>query len=214
MPSPVSDDLLKKAAKVETATLGHLRFTGFPRSALRPIGSSERVVGTAVTLAIPGFDSTLLHHAAELVRPGDILVIDRLGDERHACLGGGVATALVKAGLKAVILDGLCTDPGEIRDSGLPVWSTGVSSLTTRITGSGGEMNCPVSIGGAAVLPGALVIADESGIVVLNPEDASGDLDQALAIQASEPMIMRQVRAGQPLGELSGASELVRSKLR
>ncbi|MDB5581492.1 MAG: Dimethylmenaquinone methyltransferase [Bradyrhizobium sp.] len=213
MPSPLSAALLEKAARVETAILGHLRFTGFPRKILRPVGSSKRIVGTAVTLALPGFDSALLHHAAGLVRPGDVLVIDRLGDERYACLGGGVAVSLVLAGAAGVILDGPCTDPEEVRQSGLPLWATGTSALTTRIAGIGGEMNYPVSIGGVAVLPGALVIADESGIVFLNPEEADAGLDEALTMQAGEPVLLAQVSRERQLGEVTGASDLVRARL-
>jgi regulator of RNase E activity RraA len=87
--------------------------------------SPQRIVGTAVTLALPGADPSLLHHAVGLVRPGDVLIIDRLGDEVHACLGGGVAPALVRTGLAAVIPDGPCTDPAELRDVGLPTGPSG-----------------------------------------------------------------------------------------
>ena len=34
------------------------------------------IAGTAVTLAIPGQDSTLLHHIIQFLRRGDILCID------------------------------------------------------------------------------------------------------------------------------------------
>jgi 4-hydroxy-4-methyl-2-oxoglutarate aldolase len=213
MPAPVPAALLAKAAQVEPASVGHSRYRGFPRCGFRPMTSTKRVVGTAVTLALPGADSSLLHHAVGLVRPGDVLVIDRLGDEVYACLGGGVALALARAGLAAVILDGPCTDPAELRDVGLPVWAVGVTPLTTRVYGLGGAMNYPVSIGGAAVLPGDLVIADEAGVVFLGADDADEDLDRALASQAAEPGHLAKVRQGQPIGELSGASELVRQKL-
>jgi 4-hydroxy-4-methyl-2-oxoglutarate aldolase len=213
MPTPAPAALLAKAAQVEPASVGHFRYRGFPRRSLRPMTASQRIVGTAVTLALPGSDSTLLHHAVGLVRPGDVLVIDRLGDEHYACLGGGVALALAAARLAAVILDGPCTDPAELRDSGLPVWAVGVTALTTRVQGLGGAMNYPVSIAGAVVLPGDLVIADEAGVVFLSPDDADEDLERALASQAAEPGHLAKVRQGQPIGELSGASELVRQKL-
>jgi 4-hydroxy-4-methyl-2-oxoglutarate aldolase len=213
MPAPAPVELLAKAAQAEPASIGHSRYRGFPRPSLRPMTSTQRIVGTAVTLALPGSDSTLLHHAVGLVRPGDVLVIDRLGDERYACLGGGVALALAGAGLAAVILDGPCTDPAELRDSGLPVWASGVTALTTRVQGLGGAMNYPVSIAGAVVLPGDLVIADEAGIVFLTPDDADEDLERALASQSAEPGHLAKVRQGHPIGEISGASDLVRKKL-
>jgi Aldolase/RraA len=66
----------------------------------------RRVAGTALTLAIPGPDATPLHQALGLLRLGDILVVDRLGDDRHACWGGGVIVAAKAVGAKAGVIDG------------------------------------------------------------------------------------------------------------
>ena len=52
---------------------------GFMDPAIQCVLPGRRVAGTAVTLALPGQDSTLLHHAIALLRPGDFLCIDRLG---------------------------------------------------------------------------------------------------------------------------------------
>ena len=103
----------------------------------------KRVAGTAVTLAIPGQDSTLLHHALGLLRPGDILVVDRLGDDKHACWGGGVTVAAKAAGAVAGIVDGPCTDLTEIEDSDFPLWCRGMSPITTRLYNLGGTLNLP-----------------------------------------------------------------------
>jgi regulator of RNase E activity RraA len=214
MPPQVPAALLAKAERVEPATIGHLRLSGFPRHNIKPIAPTKRIVGTAVTLTLPATDAALLHHAAGLVRAGDVLVIDRLGDQRFACLGGVVAATLARTGLAAVILDGLCTDPAELRGSGLPIWACGTTALTTRMQGIGGAMNYPVSIGGAVVLPGDLVIADEAGMVFLTLDEAAEeDIDRALALQEAEPGQLAQISEGRPLGELSGASALVRMKL-
>jgi 4-hydroxy-4-methyl-2-oxoglutarate aldolase len=213
MPEQASPDLIARAQRVEPATIGHFRFRGFPAPNIRPVGSPKRIAGTAVTLALPASDSTLLHYAAGIIRPGDILIIDRLGDKTHACLGGGVAISLMRFGLTGVIIDGPCTDPEEIRDSGLPVWAAGVSPITTRVGGLGGAMNVPVSIGGAVVMPGDIVIADEAGIVILPPGEALADIDRALGLQLSEPAFIGRVSRETPLGELTGANALVESKL-
>ncbi|MBT7138612.1 MAG: RraA family protein, partial [Rhodospirillaceae bacterium] len=149
MPAPVPPALVKKSAVVETATIGHIRHMGFvDKDVQNVLGERVTVAGTAVTLAIPGQDSTLLHHVIQFLRPGDILCIDRLGDRKHACLGGGVAAAIVATGCAAVVIDGPCTDAPEIEQYGLPVWSRGVAPVTTRIYDVGGCFNVPVVIGG------------------------------------------------------------------
>lgn len=196
MPPQVPHPLLQRAAQAEPATIGHFRFLGFPKPTIRPLVPITRIVGTVVTLCLPSLDSTLLHHAAGLVRPGDVLLIDRLGDVSHACLGGGVAVCLARAGLTGVIIDGPCADPLELLDSGLPIWATGISGITTRLYGIGGAMNVPVQVGGAVAMPGDLVIADESGIVILPVAEAEADIERAIAMQAAEqgllPMVDRK----------------------
>src|SRR5262245_12227674 len=148
MPPPLPEELSARLIEVETATIGHLRHFGFMSPAIRPVSAASRIAGTAVTLALPGHDSTLLHYALGLVRPGDVIVIDRLGDERYACWGGGVTNAAQKAGLTGAILDGPCTDPSEIRDRGFALWCKGVSPITTRVADIGGRLNVPVVCGG------------------------------------------------------------------
>lgn len=88
-----------------------------------------------------------MHHALGLLRPGDILLVDRLGDTRHACWGGGVTVAAKASGAKAGLVDGPCTDMEEIEASDFPMWCRGMAPITTRIYDLGGRLNRPVSIG-------------------------------------------------------------------
>jgi regulator of RNase E activity RraA len=209
MPAPISAQVANRLAGVETATIGHIRHWGFLDPAIRALGAPRRLVGTAVTLALPSQDSTLLHHALGLLEPGHIVVIDRLGDRRHACWGGGVTHAAKAAGATAAIIDGMCTDPNEIREMGFPVWSRGVSPITTRIQGLGGMLNRPVSCGGVAVCPGDIVICDENGVLVLPPQELDEIVDWAIAKQARADENRKRVEGGARLGDLSGASALV-----
>ena len=106
MPKQIKEALLEKSLKAETATIGHKRHMGFANRNIQNIFNKKiTIAGTAVTLAIPAQDSTLLHHIIQFLRPGDILCIDRLGDDKHACLGGGVAAAIVTSGCSAVVFD-------------------------------------------------------------------------------------------------------------
>lgn len=214
MPAPVPEDDLALLAQAETATIGHFRHIGFMDIALRPLRTDYKAVGTAVTLALPAIDSSMLHHALSEVRPGDVLVIDRLHDRRFACIGGGVALAAVAAGVAAVIVDGPCTDASEIIAAGLPVWSRGVSPITTRMIEIGGALNIPVACGGAVVMPGDAILADGSGILVLRPGEVAATARDAIARQSRGLDRQRQIRAGEVrIGDLSGASARVRAAL-
>ncbi|MDN4546358.1 RraA family protein [Pseudomonas sp. C32] len=187
---------------------------GFPNGAIRPMHSVPRIAGPAVTLALPAADSSLLHHSVGMLRPGDVVVIDRLGDKHHACLGGGVGYALAKAGVAGVIIDGPIADPGELLDAGLAVWATGVASITTRLQGIGGLMNVPVCCGGAVVQPGDLVIADQGGVVFIPRKEASENIERAIGLQEMEKRGLPLLGVHKTLGELTGASALVMAKLK
>lgn len=213
LPAQVDARVIEKLARAETATIGHLRHQGFADRRIQCIQPGLRVAGTAVTLAIPGQDSALLHHVLGLLRPGDVLVIDRLGDDKHACLGGGVAVAAKSAGAVAAVVDGPCTDYSEIRAEHFPVWCKGPSPITTRIYGIGGAFNTPVNCGGVVVNPGDAVLADESGVLFIPPDAAEAAADWALAKMQVEPQTHQRLRAGEKLGDISGASKIVLAKL-
>jgi len=209
MPDPIPVQLLQKLREVETATAGHLRDTGFMDGGLRPVWPGGPVVGCAVTVSISGTDSTLLHHITGLLRPGDIVVVDRLGDNRYACWGGGVTNAAKCAGAVGAIDDGPATDPEEIESFGLPVWSRGISAITTRLANLGGSFNNPVSCGGVPVHAGDIIIADQSGILVLPRDGAEAFADQCLRAQEKGLDRIHRVRDGEKLGDVSGASRMV-----
>ena len=213
MPPPLQETVCARLSQVETATIGHLRHFGFMNPAIRPVNAERRVVGAAITLALPAHDSTLLHYALGLTRPGDVIVVDRLGDEKYACWGGGVTNAAQNARVAGAIVDGPCTDPSEIRNRGFGLWCRGVSPITTRVADIGGKLNLPVTCGGVVVRPGDIILADESGVVVLDPGDALAVAEAALARQAASAERMRAVEGGARLGDLSGATALVTRSL-
>ncbi len=213
MPAQISSALLEKAHRVETATIGHRRQLGFVDPGVQAIIPGRHVAGTAVTLALPGQDSTLLHHVIAMLRPHDVLVIDRLGDHKHAALGGGVACAIKATGCAGVVIDGSCTDVPEILQYDLPVWCRGPSPITTRLLNIGGAFNVDIACGGAVVHPGDVIVCDASGVLALSPNDAESDIDWALGKQAGEPASHEKLKAGLKLGEMTGVSKLVMDKL-
>ena len=209
MPAPLAPGLVAKLLQVETATVGHFRHWGFMDRRIQPLLPGVRVAGCAVTVQVPSQDSTLLHHALGLLRPGDFVVVDRLGDDKHACWGGGVTKAAKAARAVGGVVDGACTDLAEIRESAFPMWCRGISPITTRVYNLAGTLNHIVSCGGVAVQPGDVVLADESGVLILPVAEAEKVADQALAMQERGRKNEARVAAGEKLGEISGASKLV-----
>lgn len=209
MPAQIPQSLLEKAQRAETATIGHRRQMGFVDPRIQAVIPNRRIAGTAVTLALPGQDSTLLHHVIQFLRPNDVLVIDRLGDHKHAAVGGGVACAIKATGCAGLLVDGTCTDVPEILDYDLPVWCRGPSPITTRLLNIGGCFNVDIACGGAVVHAGDVVVCDASGALIMTPSDAEADIDWALEKQAQEPAAHKALKRGERLGDRSGATAMV-----
>ena len=209
MPAQIDAELIASLRRVETATVGHVLHSGFLDPAISAVLPEKRVAGTAVTIRLPHADSTALHYLSKLVRAGDFVVVERCGDTRHACWGGVVTHAMSIAGIAGAAIDGPATDLSEIRRVGLPVWCRGASPLTTKILGLDGAINVPVTVGGQVISPGDAVIADESGIVILRPEQAAAVASNALAMQDGEILLLERLRNGEWLPDISGATRLI-----
>lgn len=193
---PLCEELIALMGKTETATIGHVEHVGFVSHGVLPVFPA-RAAGSAVTVAAPGRDGTVIYRAVDLLMPGDFLVIARVDGDDIACVGGGVATAVKARGAVGVVIDGPCTDAEEIAASGLPVWCRGISSKTTNRRASiGGSINEPVACGGAAVLPGYAVLADREGVFVA-PRDRMLTLARAaIARQQNSIAVRRHLAAG------------------
>ena len=208
-PRRLDAELAARLAEVETATVGHERLHGFLDPDIRAVIADRRIAGTAVTVRIPGADCALLHHALGYVQEGDVLVIDRCGDDRHACWGGSLTVAAKARGVAGAVIDGRATDFGDIRRMDLPLWCRGPSPITTRLLAHGGALNVPVVVGGVVVNPGDAVLADENGIVVFPPQEAQVWVEYAVAEQAEEIPFNEALRNGERLGALSGATAMI-----
>lgn len=213
LPASLPQALIDKLEMVETATVGHFLHSVFVDREIAATDPSLRVAGTAVTLRLAANDSTLLHDVISTLRPTDILLIDRSGDTKHACWGGVITNAAAICGFKAGIVDGPVTDVNEIRRNAFPVWSRGRSSITTKLYAQSGAFNVPICIGGVTVNPGDAVLADESGVIVLDPAMAEGIADKALAMQAAELTLIARLKAGEPLGAITGASRMIEEQM-
>lgn len=210
---PLQATLLDKMERTETATIGHFRHHGFVDPAVASVLGDVRIAGSAVTVRIPGADSTLLHYALSLCGPGDILVIDRCGDTRHACWGGVVTAAAGLAKITAAIIDGPATDITEVIAARFPLWCRGRSALTTKFLEFESAVNVPVQVGGAMVSPGDGVFADYNGVIIVPRAEIEQVCDTALAMQDNELAVLERVRQGERLADISGAAQRIAQAL-
>jgi regulator of RNase E activity RraA len=198
---PLPADLRASLGEVETATIGHFEHLGFVSGSVRP-AFPAKAVGKAVTVAALGRDGSVIYRAIDLLEPGDVLVISRIDHDDIACVGGGVATAVKARGGVAIVVDGPCTDLNEITSIALPVWCRGVSAKTSsRAHQIGGSINWPISCGGAVVLPGYAVLADDSGVFVADVARMRDIAQEAISRQERSARLRPHLVAGKSIFE-------------
>ncbi|MBW4961063.1 RraA family protein [Sulfitobacter sp. CW3] len=188
---------------IETATLGHFLSDGFMAPSIQALIPETRVFGPALTVRMPGDDGAALVDALSIAQPGQIIVVDRCGDFRHACWGAVTTCAAKARGIAGVVIDGFITDRSAIIDEAFPVWCRGHSPITTKPRGIGGDVNVAINCGGVAVRPGDMVLADESGVVVMDPGQAETFCRRARLMQHQEIDILDRLRAGETLAQIT-----------
>jgi 4-hydroxy-4-methyl-2-oxoglutarate aldolase len=213
LPPQIDPALLELLRRAEPATIGHFRHTGFMEPGIRGLFPDIRIAGTAMTVLAPGPDATIVHYALGKARPGDVLVIDRCGDMKHACMGGAVAYAAKMAGVAGIVVDGMVTDIGELRQYGVPVWARGLSPVTVKLLGLGGGFGVPVSCGGVAVKPGDAIFADENGVLVLDPAEIENAAKRAIAMQDEEKKTLARLERGEKYPDIIGSTVIIQKHI-
>jgi regulator of RNase E activity RraA len=131
----------------------------------------------------------------ELSQPGDIIVIDTGGMTDVATWGELHTARCVRRGITGMITNGATRDADLLRTMELPVFCrafTPVKSMWDFVTQS---LNEPVVLDGVQIRPRDIIVADETGIIVIPPERAAEIAEIAGKIREAEEVAMREEAA-------------------
>jgi len=192
-----SAEIIEGLAKVGVSTaheaLGRM---GLMHTGIGPRQQGARIAGSAVTaLCAPG-DNFMLHVALELLHPGDILVVATLSPSTDGYIGDLLVTAAKARGAVAMVLDAGIRDVAEIREMQFPVWSRCVSAQGT-VKETVVSANVPVTCGGAYVVPGDIIVADDDGVVVIPRLQGAGVLEAARRREQDEVSTRARLNKGE-----------------
>jgi len=191
--------------------MGYAKSVG--ASVLRPIYPGAAIVGRALTLHNIVQDKSPYKGASEkisrlaeieahnLAREGDVLVIQGVSGVSN--IGGISATIGKRQGEIGAIVDGGVRDVSECRNIDYPMWSRDVTPLTGKWRIQTVQINFPVEIAGVQVMPGDIVIADETGICFVPHAKAQAVLDRAREIHAAESRRQDDIAAGVAVPDLA-----------
>ena len=181
----VTDSLVAQYQNIASSTLGHFTDSGYLRG-IRPLFDNLHMAGRVVTVKLFTPDGSVLREALLLSEPGDVLVVECVGDPDCACWGELRTLAGLIKGLAGVVVCGAVTDVAALRAHRLPVFSRGVSAFTTRSLGLSGEVNQTIRVAGVTVRPGDIALGDDDGVFILDPQQASDLLPQLLAKEQAD----------------------------
>jgi 4-hydroxy-4-methyl-2-oxoglutarate aldolase len=163
---------------------------------MKPLWRGARLCGPAVTVKAYACDNLMPHKAMQIAQPGDVLVISA-GGHLESALWGDLLTKSAKArGLAGVVIDGGVRDRDDIEALGFPVFSTAVVPGGTYRTNPG-SINVPVTVAGAVVEHGDVVVGDADGVVVVPRVTAESTIARARAIAAREVELTERVNRGE-----------------
>jgi len=209
----VKQEIIDAYRSTSVGDIGHiLEASCFMDVAIKPVYPDVKVVGPALTAKMLPGDIALNRKVIDLAEPGDVIVIDRCGDVQYACWGGAVTLFCKVKGIEAMIVDGSVTDRMEIAEMRWPVFSRAVSGCVGRRLEKGGGINIPIQCGGVVVHPGDLIVADDDGIAVIDPDEAEVLLKQVQDRFSAVPPIRKWIAGGKPLAEHPNADLIPRKK--
>jgi len=170
--------------------------TGLLRSTLRPVYPGAVACGTAVTvLAQPG-DNWMLHVAAELIRPGDVVVVAVTTDNDDGMFGDLLATSFRARGAVGLVIDAGIRDAATIAEMKFPVWSRAICARGT-VKSTLGSVNVPIVCAGMLVEPGDAIVADADGVVVVPRGNVAAVADASAAREKKEEATRQRLAKGE-----------------
>ena len=189
-------DILTAFASVGTALLSD-NLSRVPGAVgIRPFHRVTRTMaGRALTVRTRPGDNKYIHAALEMIRAGDVIVVDGGGDTSRALVGEIMTGIAASRGAAGLVLDGAIRDSDAIGRADFPCFARAAIHRGPYKDGPG-EINVPISVGGMVVAPGDIVVGDGDGVLCFPESQAEDLLRVAREQEARESDILLSIREG------------------
>lgn len=176
--------------------------------ALSQIVPGSRVAGPARTVLCGQGDNLMMHAVLADVQPGEVLVLTMPEPEPVALVGELLATQAKVHKAAAILVDASVRDVAELRELGLPIWARYIrvrGATKTKV----GAINEPITVGGALIRAGDMIVLDEDGAVVVEQARVAETLEASRARAERETRLRQQLEAGALSYDLHGLRAVV-----
>jgi 4-hydroxy-4-methyl-2-oxoglutarate aldolase len=169
----------------------------------------SRVAGPARTALCGQDDNLMVHAVIEQIQPGEVLVLSMPEPTPVALVGELLATQVKVRGAAAILVDAAIRDINELVELGLPIWTRFIrakGATKTKI----GQLNKTVTVGGAQISSGDIVVLDADGAVCIKQERADDVLKAAEERLTREAQLRKKLLAGEMSYDLHGLRDYVK----
>jgi regulator of RNase E activity RraA len=170
---------------------------------IHPVIAGSMICGRAFTVHyVPcGIIKGTVGDFLDDVQPGQVVVIDNSGITNCTVWGDLMAITASRMKIAGTVIDGVCRDVPKIRSLKYPIFTKGVFMVTGKDRVEVDSINKPVSISGVQVKSGDIILADDSGALVIPYERANEVLTVAQEIARKEAFIEKEIMDGKTLCE-------------
>jgi 4-hydroxy-4-methyl-2-oxoglutarate aldolase len=174
-------------------------------SGIKPIFDGK-LVGRALTVKLSAGDLQDPLAVLDVVKPGEVVVVDAAGETETAVWGGLMAQLGQQQGIAGVVVDGSVRDIDEMRDLKFLLFSRAVTPRGTHTMFSKRrdevQLNVPVQCGGVMVSPGDMIVGDVLGVTVVPAASALEVLRLAKEQADREDKTRRAIAGGKTYEQL------------
>ncbi|MFM2326005.1 MAG: hypothetical protein RIR31_207 [Bacteroidota bacterium] len=197
-------DFIKQLSQFSAATIHEaLGKIGNLPSAIKPIHSKMKVCGPAYTVKTMPRDNILLHRAYAYAKPGDVIIANCSGFYEAGYWGDLMSLGAKTKGINGLVIDGCVRDADDIEAMDFNVFSRGLCIVGTSNHGDG-FLNEPIVIGDVLINPGDIIIGDRDGVVAVPQNRIAEVIEKAIAREAKEENVRKQLREGKTSIEIYG----------
>jgi len=181
---------------------------GYVDADLTQIIPGSRVAGPARTVSCGQDDNLMVHAAMAAVQEGEVLVLTMPEPRPVALVGDLLATQAKAHGAVAILVDASVRDVEDLVELGLPIWTrwVRVKGAVKELAGSIGQ---PVTVGGATIRNGDVLVLDVDGVAVVEHERVDQVLEASRERLERERVKREKLQAGQLSYDLDGLREKV-----
>lgn len=197
---PVDETLLHQLKRCSPSAIADTKHEGVQTlaSTIEPVHSDCVFAGMVRTVTLDPSELWAPVQTLDTARENEVIVVDASDSVNEAIWGELLSTYAIATGVQGVVTNGAVRDISGIRAIGFPVFAR---TVTPR--GPSGseeaERNVRVTVGGASIAPGDVLVGDESGVVAIEREAIEAVTSAANVIARTEGKVGKLIDEGTSL---------------